>query len=147
LRFNASGTYLTDYRVAVTPTAPLLDQRNLIFRPLKFKARASVTWDHGPLTARAQAVHVGGYTNNVIVPNQQVASYTPVDLTLSWRVASAASNPFGGELAISFEVRNVLDEDPPYVNIAPSGNGSGGYDATAASPVGRLFAVSVRAKF
>ena len=26
LLFNASGTYLTDYRVAVTPTAPLLDQ-------------------------------------------------------------------------------------------------------------------------
>jgi len=33
------------------------------------------------------------------------------------------------------------------VNIAPSVNGSGGYDATAADPIGRLFAASVRKSF
>ena len=47
------------------------------------------------------------------------------------------------EITIGSEVRNLFDEDPPYVNIAPSGNGSGGYDATAASPVGRMFAASL----
>jgi iron complex outermembrane receptor protein len=148
LRLNASGTYLTDYRVAVTPTAPLLNQRNLIFRPLKFKARASVTWDHGPLSARAQVIHVGGYTNDAIAPRERVKSYTPVDLTLNWTVGRGQkSGPFGGEMSFGIEVRNLFDVDPPYVNIAPNGNGSGGYDATAASPVGRLFAVNVRTKF
>jgi iron complex outermembrane receptor protein len=44
-------------------------------------------------------------------------------------------------------VRNLFDQKPPYVNIAPSGNGSGGYDATAADPIGRLVAVSVRKSF
>ncbi|MDT8759199.1 TonB-dependent receptor [Sphingomonas psychrotolerans] len=145
LRFNASGTYLTDYRVAVTPTAPLVDQRNLIFRPLTFKARASVNWDHGPFSARAQVIHVGGYTNNAIQPNQKVDSYTPVDLALNWRIDR--TNPLGGELSFGLEVRNLFNARPPYVNLAPSGNGSGGYDATAASPVGRLFAASVRTKF
>jgi iron complex outermembrane receptor protein len=33
------------------------------------------------------------------------------------------------------------------VNLAPSVNGSGGYDATAANPVGRLFAISLRKKW
>ncbi len=59
------GHLSDDYRVALTPAAPLIDQRNLIFRPLTFRARASVTWDHGPLSARLLASHVGGYTNNV----------------------------------------------------------------------------------
>jgi iron complex outermembrane receptor protein len=147
LLFNASGTYLTDYRVAVTPTAPLLDQRNLIFRPLKFKARASVTWLHGPVMARLLATHIGGYTNDVIVPNESVSSYTPVDLSVSYTFGrDGAWSPFGKEITIGAEVRNLFDEDPPYVNIAPSGNGSGGYDATAASPVGRMFAASLRFK-
>jgi iron complex outermembrane recepter protein len=33
------------------------------------------------------------------------------------------------------------------VNIAPSVNGSGGYDASAADPIGRQFAFSVRKAF
>jgi iron complex outermembrane receptor protein len=147
LVFNASGTYLTDYRVAVTPTAPLTDRRNHIFQPLKFKARASVSWIHGPLTARALATHVGGYLNDAIVPNERVSSYTPVDLSVSWTFGRDGSwSPFGSEVTLGAEVRNLFDEDPPYVNIAPSGNGSGGYDATAASPVGRMFAASLRVK-
>lgn len=147
LLFNASGTYLTDYRVAVTPTAALLDQRNLIFRPLKFKARASVTWLHGPVMARLLATHIGGYTNDVILPNESVSSYTPVDLSVSYTFGrDGAWSPFGKEITIGAEIRNLFDQDPPYVNIAPSGNGSGGYDATAASPVGRMFAASLRFK-
>jgi iron complex outermembrane recepter protein len=147
LAFNASGTYLTSYRVAITPTAPLLDQRNLIFRPLKFKARASVSWISGPLTARLLATHVGGYINDAIVPNQSVDSYTPVDLSVSYTLGrNGVWSPFGTEVTIGAEVRNLFDVDPPYVNIAPSGNGSGGYDATAASPIGRMFAASLRFK-
>ena len=147
LSFNASATYLTDYRVAVTPTAPLLDQRNLIFRPLKFKARAIASWERGPMTARIVATHVGGYTNDAIVPNEKVSSYTPIDLFLGYTVGGEAGrDPFGAEATLGFEVRNLFDTDPPYVNIAPSGNGSGGYDATAASPIGRMIGFSVRVK-
>ena len=52
-----------------------------------------------------------------------------------------------GGLTLGAEVRNLFDLDPPYVNLAPSGNGSGGYDASAASPIGREVAFSLRAKF
>jgi iron complex outermembrane receptor protein len=54
---------------------------------------------------------------------------------------------FGEDLSLGLELRNVLDEDPPYVNLAPGVNGSGGYDATAANPVGRLLALSLRKKW
>jgi iron complex outermembrane receptor protein len=68
-------------------------------------------------------------------------------LSVSWTFGRDSGwNPFGSEVTLGAEVRNLFDEDPPYVNIAPSGNGSGGYDATAASPVGRMFAASLRVK-
>ena len=148
LSFNVNGTYLTSYKVAITPSAPLNDQLNLIFNPLKFKSRASVTWDHGDLSARLLWTHVNGYTNNLANPRQEVSSYNPIDLSLRWTIGDKDADGFFAKgMTLGFEVRNLLDEDPPYVNIAPSGNGSGGYDATAADPIGRLFAVSVRKSF
>ena len=147
LRLGASGTYLTDYQVAVAPQADLLDQLNIIYQPLRFKARLSANWDHGPVSARLLATHVGGYTNTLINPQEDVDSYTPVDLTLTWRVGDSIDLPGGTEFELTGEIRNMFDEDPPYVNLAPGGNGSGGYDATAASPVGRYFAVGARLRF
>ncbi|MEA3003064.1 MAG: iron complex outerrane recepter protein [Sphingomonadales bacterium] len=140
-RFNVSGTYLTQYKTGQTPTAPIIDQLNQIFQPLRFKARASVAWEKGPFTGIVRATHLNGYTNTAVTPNEHVASYTPVDLNLSWDVGEARRLTFG------IEVRNLFDVKPPYVNIAPSVNGSGGYDATTTDPIGRLFAASARIKF
>jgi iron complex outermembrane receptor protein len=146
--FNAAGTYLTTYKVAITPAAPLLDQLDQIFRPLRLKARASVTWDHEPFSVRVLANHVGGYINTAVTPNQSVSSYTPIDLALTWRNDDGGDRGFSlNGLSISAEVRNLFNEDPPYVNIAPSVNGSGGYDATASNPIGRMFALTVRKSF
>lgn len=147
LTLGVNGTYLLDYKVAVSPQGALTDQLNRIFQPLKFKARATAQWDHGPFTARLLATHVGGYTNTAITPNQQVGSYTPIDLSLTLRIGEMLPETGLEGLALTAEVRNLLDVGPPFVNIAPGGNGSGGYDATAASPVGRMFALGARLTF
>ena len=148
ISLNASGSYLTKYEVAVTPTAPLVDRRNIIFNPLKFKARASAVWDHGPYSTRLTWNHVNGYTNNVPTVPQEVESFNPIDLAVTVQLGDeTASGFFEKGASLTFEVRNLFDEAPPYVNITPSGNGSGGYDATAADPIGRLFAVNIRKSF
>jgi iron complex outermembrane receptor protein len=139
-----NGTYLTTYDLAITGTAPALDRLDTIFNPLRLKLRASLSWDRGPLSARLVATHVGGYDNTAVTPSEGVSSYTPLDVSLGWQFGDADSGAILRNLSLGFEVRNVLDEDPPYVNLAPSVNGSGGYDATAANPIGRLFAVSLR---
>src|SRR5690606_28146621 len=115
--------------------------------PLRFKARFVANWDHGPLTGRLLATHVGGYTNNLVTPAESVDSYTPVDLTLTWRVGDSVAGAVTEGLELIAEVRNLFDADPPYVNLAPGGNGSGGYDATAANPLGRQFALGARIRF
>ena len=143
--FNATATYLTRFDAAISANGTQIDRRNTIFFPLKFKARGSVTWELGAMRMQATATHVGGYTNNAVSPTEKVKSYTPVDLSVGWTIDGDGSKSFtGGKLVVGFEVRNLFDIDPPYVNIAPSINGSGGYDATAANPVGRTLAVSVR---
>jgi len=147
LTLVASGSYLLDYEVAVSPDGALVDQLNNIFQPLKFKARLSAEWEHGPVTARVLATHVGGYNNTLVNPVQQVGSYTPVDLSVTWRLGDSLGIERIQGLALSAEVRNLFDTDPPYVNLAPGGNGSGGYDATAANPAGRMFALGARLAF
>ncbi len=144
---NLSGTFLTRYEVAITENAALIDRRNTIFFPLKFKARGAIAWDLDPVRLQVQATHVGGYTNNAVTVPQQVKSYTPVDLSVAWDLGGSDKRGILGGLTLGAEVRNVFDLQPPFVNLAPSGNGSGGYDATAANPIGRQFAVSLRAKF
>jgi iron complex outermembrane recepter protein len=140
--FNIGGTYLTSFQTGQTPTAPLLNQLNQIFQPLRFKMRASINWEKDRFVVMFRASHLNSYTNTIITPNQSVASYTPIDLNLTFKAGDLAS-----PLVFGLEVHNLFNIRPPYVNIAPSVNGSGGYDATAADPIGRLFAVSVRKKF
>jgi iron complex outermembrane receptor protein len=138
--FLLNASYLTSYKLSITSTAPLLPKLDRIFNPLKLKSRASLTWDYAQLHGVVSVTHIGGYTNDAITPFEDVSSYSPVDLRLTYTL------PEGGVLsglAVGAEVRNAFDRDPPYVNLAPSLNGSGGYDATVANPIGRLFAVTL----
>lgn len=143
--FNLNGTWLTKYEVAITDQAELVDRLDTLFNPLDFKARASATWRYGASTARVQVTYVGGYENDFVTPVQQVDAYKPIDL--SWRYDLSDVGGLANGLTLGVDVRNIFDEDPPYVNIAPSGNGSGGYDATTTNPVGRTFSFSLNKRF
>ncbi|HSG54188.1 MAG TPA: TonB-dependent receptor, partial [Paracoccaceae bacterium] len=146
LTFVGTGTYLTGYDVAFTPGGDTKSLLNTIYNPLKFKTRASVTWDHGPVNVRAQVSHVNGYTNDIVNPAERVSSFTLVDLNLNWEVSDTFDLP-GKRLTLGFEVRNLFDQNPPYVNARPGQNSAGGFDVTASDPIGRQFAVSLRSAF
>jgi iron complex outermembrane recepter protein len=141
---NLSGTYLTSYRVSITPNGTLIDRRNTIFQPLKFRARATLSWEMDPVSIQLRATHVGGYTNNAVTPVERVSSYTPIDLSVTWTLDDGSHSFFGSGFSFGLEVRNMFDVSPPYVNIAISENGGGGYDPTSSNPVGRFFGFTVR---
>lgn len=146
-QFTASGSYLTEYEVGITSAATPADRLNTIFNPLKLKLRGGVSWNVGAFKSSAMVTRIHGYQNNAVTPVQGVGPYTPVDLTLSVDLGALNDSALFKDLDLGLEVRNAFDEDPPYVNLAPSANGSGGYDATASNPVGRLFALSLRKKW
>ena len=147
LMFQADGSYLTTYKVAFTPEGALQDFQNHIFQPLTFKGRGSVGWDHGPFNGQLMVSYIGGYKNDIVIPNEHVKSYMPVDLSFGWQINQSFNIEHTQSLTLGFEIRNLFDTDPPYVNSRPGTNGGGGYDATVTNPVGREFIMSLRAKF
>jgi iron complex outermembrane receptor protein len=145
LTLSLNGTYLTAYKVAFTPGGDFKSLKNRIFNPLTFKARAAASWEHGPFTLRGEMTHIGGYNNDIVTPVQKIKSYTIADLSLNWDVSKTFDMSLKS-VSLGFEVRNLFDTDPPYVNSIPGGNGGGGYDPTVTNPIGREFAVSLRTK-
>ncbi len=143
-RFNFSGSYFSKYEVALTQTGALTDRLNTIFYPLRFKGLAAVSWDYGPATTRLTFNYVTSYDNNAITPTESVSAYTPVDLSFTLRGDEFTwLGSFGSHLSVGLEARNVFDQDPPFVNIAQSGNGGGGFDPTASDPVGRFIGLRI----
>ena len=139
------GTYFTKFETALTPNGTSTDRLNTIYNPLRFKGRAAVNWDYGVFSTQLAFNYVSSYYNNATTPTQRVVDYTPVDLSLTLRGDDLDwLGSFGSGFAVGLEVRNVFDEDPPYVNIAQSGNGGGGFDPTASNPIGRLIGVRIR---
>lgn len=147
LTFGFNGTYLTAYDVAFTPGGGTTSLKNKIYNPLTFKARASVAWNHGPVTLRGEVQHVNGYVNDIVEPDEKVKAYNLVDLTLNWRLEDTFEKLGVSGLTLGLEARNVFDQDPPYVNSRQGQNSGGGYDPTVTNPIGRLFALSLRVKY
>jgi iron complex outermembrane recepter protein len=142
--FGLMTTYFSQYDVAITPAADRLDQLNTIYNPLKFKARGDVSWRRGGFLGALFVNHLGSYDNNLIAPLETVESNTTFDLNLSYT--------FGGEgftngLAVGLDAINLLDEEPPFVNIAQSPNGGGGFDPTLNNPIGRIIGLTLRKKW
>jgi iron complex outermembrane receptor protein len=144
-KFFANGMWMTDYNVSITPTGQPKDYLNKIFQPAEFRTRLGVVWNMGDWRTELRATYLNSYDNNAIAIEESVSSYMPVDLSVAWNVGGGdGADFFSSGLVLGLEVRNLFDEDPPYVNIAPGGNGSGGYDATAANPIGRLYSINLR---
>ena len=147
-RFWVSGTYLTKYEEAFAKNATPVDLLNQLNAPLQFKARGGVDWHNGSFITRASFDYVNGYDNPSTIPTQKVDAWTTFDLAVQFDGDNVGwLGSFGDGLSITLDVTNILDEDPPYVNFAPNANGGGGWDPTAASPIGRMIGISLRKVF
>ncbi|KQZ44540.1 TonB-dependent receptor domain-containing protein [Massilia sp. Root1485] len=141
--FGASGTYFTKYQVAVTSGAPLVDQLNRIYNPLRFKTRLSSTWNLDAWNANVYVNYQNAYDNNLAAPLQEVASQTTVDAQVAYRFDAG----FLKDTTLALNVNNLFDRRPPFVNIAQSSNGGGGFDPTLTNPVGRIVSLSLNKHF
>ncbi|MDP3670436.1 MAG: TonB-dependent receptor [Telluria sp.] len=145
--FGVSGTYYTKYQVAISPGAELADQLNLIFNPLRFKTRLSASWSSGPWYANTFVNYQNSYTNNLARPEQKVASFTGVDARLAYEIGADNGPSWLAGSTFALGVTNLFDRTPPFVNIAQSSNGGGGFDPTLTNPVGRTVSLSLNKRF
>ncbi len=142
-----SGTVFTKYEFAQTPASPVVDQLNTIYNPVKFKARASASWNIGPMAASVFVNHVNAYDNNLTAPTQQVRARTTLDARVALALEDLSSFALFKETTLAVGVTNAFDKKPPFVNIAQSANGGGGFDPTLVNPVGRVFSLSLDKRF
>lgn len=132
-----NGSYLIDYKTRITPTAPTLDQVNMLGFPNDFRARGSLDWSHGHWGTTLTGNFLSGFTDNVSVPARPVGSWTTFDLQI--RYETRATSGWRRGLTFSVSAQNLLDTDPPFVNQS-----SGiGYDASSADPLGRFVSLQL----
>ena len=135
---GVNGTYVLNYDFAVTTLARPVEQVGNINYPVEFRGRAFAGFESGGFSANILVNHVGGYDNNLTTPRQRVKSWNPVDFDIGYKFEGPGV--LDG-LAVSLNVTNLFDEDPPFVNIA------GGWDPGQSSALGRLVAFTVAKSF
>lgn len=128
-----NGTYFTELTTSIAPGAPQIDVLNTLNFPQRFRARGELGWRVGELDAIAFVNYTNSYKQTGVTPERSIDSYMTVDLHFGYDLAGVVDG-----LSVALDAQNVLDEEPPFVNI------SGGYDPQSVSPLGRLIALSLR---
>jgi iron complex outermembrane receptor protein len=131
----------------VTASAPLQSQLNTIYNPLQFRTRGSAAWRKEGWDGVVFVNYTNGYQNNRVTPVQTVGAFGTVDTNFGYTFGEKAFNGWTKGVKLSIDVRNLFDAKPPFVNIAPSPNGGGGFDPTAADPVGRVIGITLDKKW
>jgi iron complex outermembrane receptor protein len=128
-----NASYFTKLTSSTGPGAPEVDVADTINFPQRFRSRADVGWRRDALDVIAFVNYVGDYRQTGVVPVRAIDDYMTVDLHIGYDLDALVSG-----LSIALDAQNITDEEPPFVNL------SGGYDPQSASPIGRVFALSVR---
>lgn len=133
--FGGNVTWLVDYRVSQTSTAPSLDRLDTLNNPVDLRMRYSATWNRDGSAVGLFLNYVDGFKNAAVAPVQKVGSWTTLDLNLSHEFFEGALRG----VRVGLQVQNLFDRDPPFVNSSLYG-----YDPATASAVGRSIFVQVR---
>lgn len=164
-RFGTSGTYFTkfDQNFGENPVFSVLNTSgfNGVFPSIQFKLRTSAGFEVGKLSADLFWNHIGDYnnwSNNTVTPILRDANGNPqsggdvVDATNTFDLNLAYKLTAGGvfeDMGVSLNVRNLTDEDPPFMNHNQGGfmGGAWGYDNYTANPIGRQITLALRMTF
>ena len=127
------GTYNLTYDFEPVPGAGFTDVLGDFGFTQKFRSQATVGAEWNRLRSRLTWNHLSGYDNGTVEPVQRISDYDTVDLYLGY--------DFNERVTLSLDVRNLLDEEPPFVDT------TNGYDPQSASPFPRLVSISAGVKF
>ena len=139
----AEATWLLEYDVTNAGVAVdalgKLNRANLGAPNQRVRAAAGATWSRNAAQVTGLLRHVGAYEDDA---GGFIDSFTTLDVNAHWSLGGLLGEQFGGrfgnrsEASITLGAANLLDEDPPFVNIA------GSYDPRSSDPRGRRLFVS-----
>jgi iron complex outermembrane recepter protein len=126
----ASASNLLEFSRSTNPALPSVELVDTVFNPVDLRVRAGISLSNDGWAGGLVATYVDGYRDDLSTPNRDVASWLTYDarLSYSWRRDEDSATEF------ALDIRNLADEDPPFVN-----NASGlAFDTLNASPLGRV---------
>ena len=146
-RFSIDATRVLHLDNKLTSAADPLDATGTVFNLPKWRARAGVSVMLRQLQIGAFVSHVPSYRNTLTFPDSNIASWTPVDASVSYDTTSDNSG-LVRDLVLRLSVQNLLDKEPPRV----SGAGAldllpVGFDPANANPIGRFLSLDVAKRF
>ena len=97
----------------------------------RFRAAAGASWSTDAVRITGLLRHVGGYQDDA---GGSIDRFTTLDVNARWSLGGRLGDRFGASVTVG--ATNLLDEDPPFMNIA------GSYDPRSADPRGRRVFVS-----
>jgi len=125
LGLNASKMF--SYEQQLSATSPGQEFVGTYQNPADLRLRGTAVFTRGRVSVSGAANYVDSYSDEVSVPNRDIASWTTFDIGFAYQLGGRAEG-----VQIALRSVNVFDRDPPFVNNAF------GFDPWNASPLGRL---------
>jgi iron complex outermembrane receptor protein len=130
-----NGSYL-QLRQQLTDTSPEQTISGLVYYPPRYKIRSGLTWSRSSLGATAIVNYVPPENDNLLAAPERIGCWATLDMQGSYSIVKPQSM-FDG-MSFRLSVLNVLDKRPAYLAEDPLG-----YDATQASPFGRVVKIGL----
>ena len=131
----AEATSLLEYDVTNADVAVdalgKLNRANLGAPNQRFRVAAGASWSRNAVQITGLLRHVGGYEDD---GGGSIDNFTTLDVNARWSLGERLGERL--DASVTLGAANLLDEDPPFVNIA------GSYDPRSSDPRGRRLFVS-----
>jgi len=139
---NANRVFRFDDKL--TSASPWIRRLNTPFNPVRWRARAGLSWRRGAVSAVTFLNYTAAYRDNRTLVVRPVHSFTTVDAGLTLD-GSATRLSWLKRLRLAFNVQNLLGAKPPLLLPSPGSTTGIGYDPVNASGRGRTLSLQLRA--
>ena len=147
LSIGGAMTYLLSNDQRLTASSPLDERLDTITNPVDLRFRAHIGLSNGTWNGRLNVNYVDSYENIPESGQTNISSWTTVDLLGSYAFPESQHRLLSG-IEFRLSVRNLFDEDPPYIAEAFSGVSRPiGFDPANANPFGRLVTVQIDKRY
>jgi outer membrane receptor protein involved in Fe transport len=138
---NANRVFRFDDKL--TTASPWIRRLNTPFNPVRWRARAGLSWGHGPVSLVSFVNYTGSYRDNRTLTVRPVHSFTTMDAGVAVD-GSATRLAWLKRLRLALNVQNLFDAKPPLLLPDPGSSAGIGYDPVNASGRGRVLSLQLR---
>lgn len=142
---DVSGTFLFEKTERIFETTDAIDVLDTVHNPADLRLSSGLSWSRNGLAANLRVNHMGGYRDIRIDPAAEVASWTTIDLNVSYNTEGRWQDPWLRNTVFTLSAINLFDQDPPFVTDINGTNRN--FDPDNATARGRFISFQITRKW